>query len=270
MPVIKINDSSKEVLKQYVIYTGVTQVKVLAVNPTMEKLQSLGYNVSTEPVYVTEQDGIRKVRVDFYVQNNKMQGKIPFFLQDEQRMSNNKTSYEYINNYGQTTWASSLEEALNKTGKNGKKWFKEDGARVAYVGESNLINFLSQWLNTNEDDKVYIEDMDALFKGNVKELEFYVKNAASNVVWILSTYSERNDKFYQNIDNSIFVRGSFKPTAAMNKIAEYVRKKEKDGYPIKGYNGLEFKEFTIPTPKVVLPDQDTESDLSDSVDSTLF
>jgi len=270
MPVIKVNDSSKETIKQFPIYVGVTQVKVVAINPDIKKLESLGYNVSQEPIYVTEQDEVKKVRLDFYVQNSKLRGKISFFLQDEKRMSSDKTKYEFINNYGQTTWASTLEEALNKTSsKNNKKWFNPEGAREAYVGESSLIAFLKEWLNTNSNDKVYIEDLAALFKGDVKELNFYVKEAANNVVWVLCTVSEKNGRHYQNVDNGIFVRASLSPSLVITKMSEYVTKKEKDNFPVKGYHGLEFKEFIPPIPKVVLPDQEEETPREPGVDDTI-
>jgi len=258
MPAININNSSKEVLKQSVVYTGLTQVKMVAVNPTLKELQEMGYNFQQEPVYLTEEEGVRKLRLDFYFKNATVSNKITFFLENRPRVNKDGTKNEFINHYGQSTWAADLNEALNKTASNGKKWFNAEGAREAYVGETSLIEFLKQWLNTNPNDKVYIEDMEALFKGNVKELQYYVNAAKDNIVWVLLTYSEKEGKYYQNVDNGLFIRGYFKQVAAFSKAVEYIKRKEKDGYPVKGYNGLEFKEFVPPAPEVILPDSDLD------------
>jgi hypothetical protein len=61
----------------------------------MKKLESLGKNVTQEPIYVTEQDEVKRVRLDFYVQNSKLRGKISFFLQDDKRMSVIRQSMSY-------------------------------------------------------------------------------------------------------------------------------------------------------------------------------
>jgi hypothetical protein len=89
------------------------------------------------------------------------------------------------------------------------------------------------------------------------------------VVWVLCTVSERNGKYYQNIDNGIFVRAFLSPSLVITKMSEYVTKKEKDNFPVKGYHGLEFKEFIPPIPKVVLPDQEEETPREPGVDDTI-
>lgn len=252
---IKVNDSNEKVVKDFTLYKGAAKFKVLAINPNLAKLQELGFNFQQEPTYVSEEDGVKKVRLDFIVGNDKVKNKIVFFLEKRERENNAKDKFEFINNFGMNTWCTTLEEALAKTGKNGKQWFKPNGARKALVGEVALIQFLQTWLNTNLDDEVYIEKIDALFNGNVSELAQYVNLAKNNEFWALLTVTEKDGKNYQNINSDIFVRASFKDSTAKSKFVEYAKKQAESGYAIKGYQGADFEEY-VPQDVVITPDTD--------------
>ncbi len=254
---MKINDSSKKVLKDFSTYKGVCPVKVYAGNPTLAELQELGMNFNSEPEYVSETDtGEAKVRIDFIVGNDKLKTKLTFFLEDRERVSKNG-KFEFINNLGQSSWGETLEEVLSRTGRGGNTWFNELGARKALVGEAQLMQFLADWLNidTNAGDEVYLENLPALFKGDFSELKKYVKEADSNRVYVLLTVNEKDGKFYQNVYNGAFARASFTPQAAIGRFAKEAKKQEDSGYPIKGFAGLEFGEY-IPTLDSTEPDAD--------------
>lgn len=263
MSVIKINKSDEKIIKDYSTYKGVGLVKVLAVNPTLAELQAIGLNYNNEPEYKSQTDtGEAKIRLDFIVGNSKLKTKHTFFLEDRERSNNAGDKFEFINNYGQTSWGTTLEEVVNRKGRNGNTWYKKEGARKAYVGEGDLIQFLSDWLNVNPDDQVYIENMDKIFTGDVSELRQYVKAAADNEIYLLFTVRENEGKYYQNTYNRFFTRASFTPQAAIARFAKEVKKQEDAGYPIKGFEGLEFGTF-VPqldsgTPDVDAPESDTK------------
>lgn len=257
MSAIKINKSSEKVIREFSTYKGVAKVKVLAVNPTLAELQALGMNFNSEPEYTdTTDSGDPKVRIDFIIGNDKVTTKLTFFLEKRDRVSNSGDKWEFINNFGQTSWGASVDEVTSRTGKNGNTWFKEEGARNAYVGEADLIKFLSDWLNVNPEDQVYLEKIENLFTGNVSELKMYVEAAAENELFVLLTVRENDGKYYQNVYNRFFTRASFTPQAAITRFIKEAKKQEDSGYPIKGFEGVEFREF-VPSLDISTPDIDT-------------
>ena len=264
MAKLKINDSSKSVVKEFAPYVGVTKVKVLAVNPTLEELQNMGLNFQQEPEYVGQTDeGIDKVRIDFFVGNDKLITKVSFFLEATERINRNGDKYEIINNKGQSTWAVDVQEAVTRKGKNGNTWFSEVGARKAYVGEVDLMTFIADWLNISPEDDLELEDFSKLLKGNVSELKQYAKEAVNNEFYILLTVKKTDEgKIYQNTYNRLFARGSLTPASTISRFVKHINEQETAGYPIKGFEGVEFKEF-IPSLETAQPDEDDEGDEGD-------
>lgn len=267
MTKIKINNSDEKILKDFSTYKGVAKVKVLAVNPTLAELQAIGLNFNAEPEYTSATDtGEDKVRIDFIIGNEKLKTKLSFFLEDKERTNNAGDKFEFINNYGQSSWGSTVQEVTSRTGKNGNTWFKEEGARKAYVGEVQLIQFLSDWLNVSLDDQVTLEKFPNYFKGDVSELKDYVKAASNNQIYVLLTVREAdNGKFYQNVYTGKFVRASFSPQAAISRFAEEVKRQEDAGYPVKGFAGLEFGDY-IPDLDTASPDTDIPAESTEDVD----
>lgn len=249
---IKGNDSSVAVIKERVLFTGPVLVNVVACNPDLAGLTALGYNFEKDPEYVTDAEaGHKKVRLDFYVQQGEFKNKVSFFLEAILRPESKNTpgNVEFVNNYGQSTWAASVEEAVEKVGKNGNKWFKPEGARRAVAGETDLYTFIKDWANLDPTKpECTLEDLKAIFKGNFKEFQQIVKDLKSNQVWVMATV---NEKGYQNVSNKVFGRATSKqfPT----QFAKYVADQAKGSYPFKDNWSVEFKEYV---PVVVTPDSD--------------
>lgn len=242
---IVANESSKEFFQSFTLYTGVSPMKVVGICPTLEELQGIGFKAfDKEPVYTSKSDeGIDKVRIDVVFKNDKVMTKAAFFLENKQRESAKTPGlFEIINNFGQNTWATSVEEAVEKVAKkSGKKWFKPEGARIALSGEVALINFIRDWANSNPEDQSTIDSYDKLFKGNYKELQDLVKLLKNNTIYTLSTVK---DGKYQGIYNGFFVRTQFKIEAAKLKFSNHVQDQVKAGYPLKESFSFEFKEYT--------------------------
>ena len=241
---IVANESSKEFFQSFTLYTGVSPMKVVGICPTLEELQGIGFKAfDKEPVYTSKSDeGIDKVRIDVVFKNDKVMTKAAFFLENKQRESAKTPGlFEIINNFGQNTWATSVEEAVEKVAKkSGKKWFKPEGARIALSGEVNLINFIRDWANSNPEDISTIDSYSNLFKGNFKELQDLVKTLKNNTIYTLSTVKEGK---YQGIYNGFFVRTQFSLDAAKVKFSNHVADQQKANYPLKETYSFAFQEY---------------------------
>ena len=64
---IESNDSSKEVLGTIKLGAGITNMEVLAVNPTLTELNAIGINAKQEPKYSVEINGRLIFKVVFWV-----------------------------------------------------------------------------------------------------------------------------------------------------------------------------------------------------------
>ena len=94
------NDSNKKFFNEIKLYTGVSLMKVVGICPTLAELNAVGFNFEKEPVYTSEENGIKKVRIDVVFKGDLVLSKAAFFLQDKQRINKNGDKYEIINNYG--------------------------------------------------------------------------------------------------------------------------------------------------------------------------
>lgn len=260
-----VNSSDKKHFNETILYTGVSSVKVIGINPTLAQLQEFGFKFEKEPEYtsIDDKDGdVRTVRIDVIIANDKFKTKFAIFLKDKERINKNGDKYEIINDYGQNTWASSVQEATEKIGRGGNKWFSPEGARIAKVGEVQLVTFLRDWANTGVNEIGKIDNFDALFKGNYSELQSYVKTLSNNTIYTLATVK---DGKYQGVYTGLFVRTQFSQRTAENKFNTFITNQKKAGYPMKESYSINFQEYTG---SAIEPDSDvkfTEMDNSDKL-----
>lgn len=253
---IKTNASSEKFFQDIKLYTGPSTMRVVGICPTLGELQAIGFKFDKEVIYIGEKEGVNTVRIDVVFKSTideNFKGKAAFFLENKERVNKGGDKKEIINNFGQSTWAASVEEAVEKVGKNGNKWFKPNGARVALVGEVQLITFLRDWLNVSPEDESTIDSYDNLFKGNFKELQQYVKMQEKNTIYTLATVK---DGKYQQIHTGFFARSQFSLPTVMRKLMTYVEDQKKAGYPLKDSFSYGFKEYT---PQVVTPDPEPQA-----------
>ena len=95
MAIAKGNETKEVSFKRY---TGIGNVNVLAINPTKAELAKLGREVEEEPVYVTEKDGVKSIRLSLYVKPIEID-EMTFFkqlkrLKEESR--NESTDIRYL------------------------------------------------------------------------------------------------------------------------------------------------------------------------------
>ena len=190
---IKSNASTEEVVGGIKTFSGLTNVKVIAVNPTMAELHALDINVKQEPNYTIEFSGEAYNKVIFWVNNSDGNFKIEILMQNKARVSQTG-KYQWMNAIGQATW--SEEEPTYD-------WWKTEGQRKAYTGEETLINFTKAWANVASGDEVTFDTMSAISNGDVSEIKALAANLNTNEVRVL--IGVKDDK-YQQIYTKYFGR----------------------------------------------------------------
>ena len=195
------SNNSEEVVAGggYQLYTGIAAVSVVAVNPTQAELQEIGINAKEEPKYSVEINGEEFNKIVFYLRHDdpNMTVRFDILAKPEHRLSKSGKAM-WINNIGQMTWS---EEAP------AYEWWKNsDSSRKAYVGEDTLVNFTKAWANVANGGKISFDTIDAIMKGDVKELKQLIKGLASNKLRVLVGVK---DEKYQTVYNRHF--GRLKP-----------------------------------------------------------
>mgnify|MGYP003636673736 FL=1 len=182
---IQSNASTEEVVGGIKTFSGLTNVKVITVNPTMEELHALDINVKQEPNYSVEFSGEAYNKVVFWLGNAEGNFKLEILMQNKAKVSQNG-KHQWMNNIGQATW--SEEEPTYE-------WWKSEGQRKAYTGEETLINFVKAWANVASGDEVYFDTMPAIANGDLTEIKALVANLGSNEVRVL--IGVKDDKYQQ-------------------------------------------------------------------------
>lgn len=212
--------------KDFKKFVGVTRVKVLTINPTLKELNAIGVNFKDEPVYSgTTQDGKKYVSVNFWVKDDKITTPIKFIIKPEIQLNKNG-SPQLIDKFG-------LIDSFDG--------FDTSSARQAYVGESELISFIKNWINVKKGGEATL-DIQKILKGDFSELK---QLGSANGIWCLATVA--NNK-YQNIYSRFFIRGWVSEEEAKDKFLKHINKKKDDGYPLKDAYSIDYKEYSEVTP----------------------
>ena len=194
---IKSNASTEEVMGSGIkLYSGITNMAIIAVTPTMADLHALDINVKSEQNYdVTIADASYQ-KIAFWLRNSQATVRLEILMQSEKRTS--KTGkFQWINNIGQATWSDDAPAY---------EWWKSEGQRHAYVGEETLVSFVKAWANVASGDEVSFETIDKIVKGDTKELKDLVNLLNSNSIRVL--VGVRDGK-YQSVYTKHF--GRIKP-----------------------------------------------------------
>ena len=191
---IKSNNSMEEVMGSGIqLYSGITNMNVIAVNPTMAELHAQDINVKQEPNYYVEMNGEEYFKICFWIKNDEVTTRFDIFLQNKEKTSSTG-KFQWLNNVGQSTW--SLEAQTYD-------WWKTEGQRKAYTGEETLINFVKAWANVKQGDEVFFDTIAAIVKGNVTEVKELAVALAQNQVRLL--LGVKDDK-YQAVYTKYFGR----------------------------------------------------------------
>jgi hypothetical protein len=236
--------------KAYNLYTGITNLEVVAFNPTLVELQVFNPNAKQEPVY-SQQD---MHFADFYLQNVDLNTRVRFILKKSIRKSQTGKTL-FINDRGQSVYSESAEYI-----KTTYPWFSLDGLREAYEGEDELMNFIRAWLSikvTKPSGLCKFKDREAIFNGNFTELRqtFDLQRLSPkgsirevrSALMVTTKETENGIKRYQNVFTRHFEQ------SWMTGFQGWEKKLFNDGSPT--YSGdmqdsMDYKLYVAPTETV--------------------
>ena len=182
---IQSNASTEEVVGSIKTYSGLTNVVVTAVNPTMAELHTMDIKVKQEPNYEVTIGEESYNKIVFWLQNSDGNFKLEILMQDKPRVSQTG-KHQWMNSTGQATW-SEAEPTYD--------WWKTEGQRKAYTGEETLINFTRAWANVASGDEVSFDTINAISKGDVTEIRTLVTALTGNQVRVL--IGVKDDRYQQ-------------------------------------------------------------------------
>ena len=182
---IQSNASTQEVVGGMKTFSGLTNVKVVAVNPTMAELHALDINVKQEPNYKIEFSGEEYNKVVFWLANADGNFKLEILMQNKAKVSKSG-KHQWMNNVGQSTWSDDAPSY---------EWWKKEGERKAYTGEETLISFTKAWANVAAGDEVSFDTMSAIANGDLSEIKALITALGTNEVRVL--IGVKDDKYQQ-------------------------------------------------------------------------
>ena len=181
---IKSNASTEEVVGSGIkLYSGLTNMKVVAVNPNMKELHAMDIKVKQEPNYEVSFNNEDYNKVVFWLGNGDTNVKMEILVQPKARVSQSGKN-QWINNVGQSTWSEAAPTY---------DWWKNEGEHHAFVGEETLINFVKAWANVANGDEVSFETTKKIANGDVSEIQALVKVLGTNEVRVL--IGVKDDKY---------------------------------------------------------------------------
>ena len=182
---IQSNASTEEVVGGMKLYSGLTNVRVIAVNPTMAELHALDIKVKQEPNYSVTFSNEDYNKIVFWLANTEGNFKLEILMQNKPRVSQTG-KHQWINGIGQSTWSED-EPSYD--------WWKAEGQRKAYTGEETLINFTKAWANVRQGDEVTFDTIGEIARGNVAEIKSLLGSLTTNEVRVL--IGVKDDKYQQ-------------------------------------------------------------------------
>ena len=239
---IKSNDSTQEVIGGIKTFSGLTNVNVLAVNPTMAELHAMDINVKQEPNYDVAFSDQEFKKITFWLANADGNFKLEILVNNTQKES--KTGkFQWINNIGQVTWSTDAPSY---------DWWKSEGQRKAYTGEETRINFVKAWANVANGDDVSFDTISSIVTGDVTEIKALLGALKSNQVRVL--IGVKDDK-YQQVYTKYF--GRVKP----QRDALFVKSLNDDYGAFNADFNADLKWGThTPTTDLISPDAPAEDD----------
>ncbi len=261
MAVEIINSPEESTVKDSKKFTGVIPYTVIAINPTMAQLHTLGYTyIKAEPKYQLSFDngGVERksTLIDVWlksVPNPKVPDldvvtKLSFFVSQDVFSSEKTGKTQYVNKYGRTAWAENIADL------NANEYYINEDSRPAHQGEELLYKFLFAWLNMTYDAerKVYNPcriDVNKLFTGDYSELQDIVTAAGSYVVKVLTGVRKVEDdgavKYYTATYNKYFLKHNQKSTDVIEK---FINKSEYNEFDVYHYTYKieEFEASAVP------------------------
>jgi len=246
MAIAKGNETKEVSFKRY---TGIGNVNILAVNPTKAELAKLGREVEEEPVYVTEKDGVKKIKVTLYVKPIEIDEILimKFSIKNQRFASPTKGTFQVIDSYGRTAWVtedqlktheipvSSTGSAINVAKDYRPSFIGEDSFTQfvkTYMGIPNLTAYIDgQWVPnpkaTPADCEVRFDHIDRWFNGDVKEIKDTFAGRPINTAQVMfGIGTDDQNREYQTFFSDKFYKG-FKTTSGKYQSEGFAKELDK-------------------------------------------
>ena len=256
---ISKGNASKEA-QEFKRYIGVCPVFVKAVNPNKTEHEKL-FNTTLEeaPVYVQDKEdaegnSYKNVRISVVMQPDVEKigfemplVTMPLFVTNQKQFGAKSGKYQVVDKYGRFTWATESEIQSKttptytdkKTGETKKFDIDMTSARISYVGEEELTDFLINYLNIPsvmrynqnekkwymvehpEDSECRLDHIADYFKGDFSELRDAIALQPTNKVKILFGIRTDNEgRQYQAAFTQMFLKNS---VSDYSKLDAYVQ-----------------------------------------------
>lgn len=227
MAIAKGNETKEVSFKRYI---GIGNVNVLAVNPTKAELAKLGREVEEEPVYVTEKDGVKTIRITLYVKPIEIDEILimSFFVRNQRFASRDKGTFQVIDSYGRTAWVT--EEQLKNhdipVSSNGNTISIANNYRPAFSGEDSFTQFVKAYLGipnltvyingqwvpnpkaTPADCEVRFDHIDRWFNDDIKEIKDAFAYQPGNTAQVLfGMRTDDQNRQFQTFFSEKFYKG---------------------------------------------------------------
>ena len=261
-------------------YIGVGSVSVVGVNPTKEELSKFynGAVIENEPEYLgTAEVGpegnkkkVNQVRLDFIIKTDpekcndiEATTKVVFFLRQDYRFNKDQTKVQIIDKYGRTAWATSEEVKAKSIPQYASGPANIDADyRPAFIGEEELTEFIKAYLNIpnpmnyvngtwvdktpaeKAEAEARLDNIDAYFKGDFKELKRIISYQPNNKVKVLFGVKTTADgKQYQAIYSQKFLKNNITDYSKLEK--EVKERKEAGAYADTEFMVCALKEYAV-------------------------
>jgi len=168
------------------LYSGIAPVRVVAVNPNLGELASIGVNMRSEPQYEVSM-GDKTGKLVFWIHNDEFNFTTRFdiLVGNQHRKESATGKFQITNKYGQVTWATNPNTAPD--------WFKKEDVRRTYPGEETLINFIKAWANIPNDGECSFDTIDKIVNGEVDEIKTLITSLKDNKLRVM--LGVKDDKY---------------------------------------------------------------------------
>jgi hypothetical protein len=245
---IEKNASTEEVVGAGVrLYTGISAMKVVAVNPTLKELHDLGLMFQKEPVYQVqfENNPGSTTKCVFWLENENTLVPLEILITPGIWKSGKNEKIKWLNKTGQDLWSEVLENGKPNPS-NMKDWHKNPETFYPCPrGIDKLTEFVAAWANVATDGEVKLDTYTAISKGDMSELKSLIVGLKDNSVRVLVYV---RDMKYQGVYLEHF--GRVKP----ERDDLFTKKMVGDYGQVPGEFSMEWKEYAAKAPK---PDSDT-------------
>lgn len=168
------------------LYTGKAKVKVLAVNPSKEKIADL-LGIDVEKIKDPNYDN----KLVVYVGNNNTLAKGTFWIKNEYVPTSQTGKTKYINDYCANAYIENLDDTSELD------WFSRTGARKAKEGECEIYDFFTNWIGIDTSKGEFKLPFEAFCTGDVSDFEEAIKRFGNKeFVVLLGVASGKYQEFY--------------------------------------------------------------------------